>query len=93
MIKFTGFTLDGVTYNCSEQYIMRQKCILAGDTQTADKVMPEDDPVKQKNIGKTIKNFNRGVWETQAKALAKEGINAKVDQNVHIKELLLSTGT
>ena len=27
-----GFTLDGVMYNCSEQYIMRQKCILAGDT-------------------------------------------------------------
>ena len=49
--------------------------------------------MKQKNIGKTIKNFNRGVWETQAKALVKEGIKAKVDQNVHIKELLLSTGT
>ena len=38
-----GFTLGGVTYSCSEQYIMRQKCILAGDTQTADKVMQEDD--------------------------------------------------
>ena len=33
--------------------------------------MQEDDPVKQKNIGKTIKNFNRGIWETQAKALVK----------------------
>ena len=72
---------------------MRQKCLLAGDTQTAVKVMKEEDPVKQKNLGKTVKNFNRVLWETQAEALVKEGIEAKVVQNPHVKDLLLSTGT
>ena len=72
---------------------MRQKCLLAGDLEAAGKIMQEEDPIKQKSIGKTVKNFNKGEWERQAESLVKEGIKAKVNQNSYIKELLLSTGT
>ena len=33
------FLLDGIKYNCSEQYIMRQKCLLVGDLETAGRIM------------------------------------------------------
>ena len=86
-----NFTIDGVTYNCSEQYIMRRKCIWTKDYETAEKIMKEDDPVIQKSLGKQVKIFNRVAWEKEAKALIKDGIRAKIVQNPYIKELLSST--
>ena len=54
--------------------------------------MREMSPVKQIQLGKTIKHFNRKLWEKEAKSLVKAGIRAKVVQNAYIKDLLISTG-
>ena len=85
------FTIDNVRYNCTEQYIMQQKCLQAGDLAAAAQVMEEDDPVHQKAIGKSISNFDKKAWEKEAKTLVKDGIRAKVTQNDYIRELLLAT--
>ena len=87
-----SFTVDNVKYNSSEQFIMQQKSLLAGDDDTAQKIMREVSPVKQKQLGKTIKHFDRKLWEKEAKSRVKAGIRAKVVQNAYIKDLLISTG-
>ena len=70
---------------------MQQKSLLAGDDDTAQKIMREADPVKQKQLGKSIKHFDRKQWVKEAKSLVKAGIRAKVEQNPYIKDLLIST--
>ena len=87
-----SFTVDNVKYNSSEQFIMRQKCLLAGDDDIAKKVMMENSPVTQKHLGKSIKHFEKNKWEKEAKSLIRAGIREKVVQNTYIKKLLISTG-
>lgn len=86
------FSVDNITYNCSEQYIMRKKCLLFNDTDQAEEVMIEESPVLQKSLGSKIKNFDKKLWEEKAEKLVTDGIRAKVYQNPYIKKLLVETG-
>ena len=85
------FQLNGTLYNCSEQYIMQQKCLHFGDHELADKIMNVTDPVEQKNLGKNIKNFDKKSWIKNAKRLIFDGIKQKVIQNLVVSNLLLHT--
>ena len=35
------FTVDGITYNCGEQYMMYQKAMTFNDKETAKKILDE----------------------------------------------------
>lgn len=37
------FDLDGVHYSSAEQYVMYQKCVIFGDTTSANAVLATDD--------------------------------------------------
>ena len=86
------FKHQNVIYNCAEQFIMAQKATLFHDELTLNAIMQESDPKRQKAIGKSVKNFKRDHWESNAKNLCTPGILAKFSQNEYIKTFLLQTG-
>ena len=87
-----NFTIDGVTYNCAEQYMMHQKALLFGDEEVAELIMKETNPSEQKKYGRMIKNFDKAVWDKNCLAIVYEGNLAKFKQNEDLKEEMLSTG-
>ena len=87
-----NFTIDGVTYNCAEQYMMHQKALLFGDTEIAELIMKESNPREQKKYGRMIRNFDKSTWEKNCLAIVYEGNLAKFTQNSDLMAAMLSTG-
>ncbi len=73
--------IDGVQYNCAEQYMMEQKAKLFGDEEMRQKIMTTDSPNKQKQFGKQVKGFDKDTWENVAKDIVKRANIAKFTQN------------
>lgn len=86
------FVIDGVTYTSAEQYMMQQKALLFGDTETAEKIMAEHDQYKQKMLGREVKNFNDTIWKKNCFSIVYKGNLAKFTQNEDIKQFLIETG-
>ena len=82
-------------YNCNEQYYMAQKALAFNDHATVAAIMREQDPGRQKALGKgiRIKNFDQRVWDERCIKIMSTGLKAKFTQNARLKEYLLSTGT
>lgn len=57
------FEIDGVTYNCCEQYMMAEKARLFKDDEALEAIMDSCDPREQKAIGRTVSNFDKDEWE------------------------------
>ncbi|MFX5494257.1 NADAR family protein, partial [Acinetobacter baumannii] len=57
------FTVDGVTYNCAEQYMMAEKARLFKDEVTRQKIMAADHPKEQKALGREVKGFIKSEWD------------------------------
>lgn len=86
------FTLDGIRFSSTEQYIMYQKCRLFGDDTAANAVLATDDPAEQQAIGRKAKGYNGHVWAGMRQLVALRGLYAKFDQNPALKQKLLGTG-
>ena len=86
------FTKDGVTYNCAEQFITCEKARLFNDQNTVHEVMKEKSAVKQKHLGRNIKDFDKQEWEKRAVELVVPGLFEKFRQCKVPREMLLSTG-
>jgi ribA/ribD-fused uncharacterized protein len=80
-----------VSYNCSEQYMMHQKALLFRDIETAKAIMLEKHPREQKALGRTVKNFDAGIWNLYARSMVYDGCFYKFTQNQQAREYLLST--
>lgn len=49
--------------------MMEQKALLFSDTETAEKIMRETDPMTIKNLGKAATGFNEKVWNGNSRSL------------------------
>ena len=58
----TNFTVDGVSYNCSEQFIQNQKALLFNDMDTSDQIMISTTPLEYKDLCKSVKGFKEEIW-------------------------------
>jgi len=58
-----NMVIDGVTYNCCEQYMMAEKARLFKDDEALKEILKSKDPSHQKAIGRTVKNFVKEEWE------------------------------
>ena len=87
-----NFTINGVIYNCCEQYMMSCKSTLFKDEVALNKIMKSTNPYDQKSYGRNVEFFDKDVWESMAKKYVYEGNYAKFTQNNDLKEILLSTG-
>lgn len=86
------FKIDGVTYNCAEQYMMAKKARLFGDSKSRGKIMKTSSPKKQKHLGRSVSNFDTGKWNSVAREIVFKGNVAKFSQNKDLKKILLDTG-
>lgn len=86
------FEVDGIVYNCAEQYMMAQKALLFGDEEAHTRIMASDSPAEQKKIGREVKGYNDEEWDKIARDVVRKGNLARFRQNQDQKELLLSTG-
>jgi len=92
--KFATMTIDGIAYNCCEQYMMSKKAIVFKDELTLNKIMDSNSPREQKSLGKTVKNFDKEQWEAVAKDIVYRGNIAKFTQNNDLAiELSKTAGT
>lgn len=85
-------TIDGVTYNCCEQFMMAEKARKFNDTAALAAIMGETDPFKQKKLGRAVKNFVKEEWDAACRPVVYRGNLAKFEQNDELKKLLLATG-
>lgn len=86
------FKIDGVDYNCAEQYMMAKKALLFDDKEMHDEIMSLANPAWQKDCGKRVKNFDKEIWEKHCRKYVYDGNYAKFTQNPRMLRELLATG-
>ena len=87
-----AFVVNGVSYNCAEQFMMAQKAILFGDSDTLKEIMDTDNPKTQKSLGRKVKDFDPLRWDRLKLSVVYIGNYAKFTQNPSLKVALMSTG-
>jgi ribA/ribD-fused uncharacterized protein len=85
------FIVDGITYNCAEQYMMAAKARMFGDKDKEADIMEATHPREQKQLGRQVKGFHSERWDNVARDVVYEGNKAKFTQNKRMKEQLLET--
>lgn len=88
----SDFVVDGVTYNCGEQWMMAQKALLFEDRDICDKILQNKKPDVIKRLGRLVKNFDDDTWNEHRYELVKKGLIEKFRQNEHCRRTLMSTG-
>eukprot|EP00931_Biecheleriopsis_adriatica_P049339 TRINITY_DN28540_c0_g1_i1.p1 TRINITY_DN28540_c0_g1~~TRINITY_DN28540_c0_g1_i1.p1 ORF type:complete len:193 (-),score=48.56 TRINITY_DN28540_c0_g1_i1:401-979(-) len=89
------FEVDGILYNCAEQYMMAEKARLFGDERTRQAILKEFHPLKQKNLASakgTLTGFDQAVWDQECYGIVLKGNMAKYSQNLDLQDALLMTG-
>ncbi|EBS4516769.1 DUF1768 domain-containing protein [Salmonella enterica subsp. enterica serovar Braenderup] len=86
------FVLNGIKFNCAEQYMMYSKAMVFGDTYHAQKILETTSQSKQKGYGRQVRNYDDDVWNEVRMDIVYEANMAKFKQNPHLLEQLLSTG-
>ena len=77
-------------FNCSEQAMMYLKAIVFKDYKTANKILSEDSPKKQKALGRLISNFSNEKWDKVKYTIVSEIVFQKFNQNQNLKKEILS---
>ncbi len=94
------FEIEGIEYNCAEQYMMAEKARLFGDYETLDMIMDTDVPGTQKALGRQVSCFSTEIWEDDEDTengrpycwnVVWRGNMAKFGQNSHLWNFLLAT--
>jgi len=84
------FTIDGITFTSTKQYFHYMKAFMFNDRQAMNDILCTQDPLKQKRIGRGIKNFDEIKWISFAYDVLKRGHLAKFMDNKELKKKLLS---
>lgn len=87
----SSFTINGVQFNCAEQYMMYSKAKLFGDEGRAIAIMNTPDPSAQKMHGRNVARFREELWNQFARTIVFRGNIAKYTQNDFLFKELLKT--
>lgn len=80
------------TYNCAEQYMMHQKAVSRGDETTAANILKTPYPKEQKDLGRSVANWDDTAWDQIKEKVVEQGSYLKFSQNKELREKLLMTG-
>jgi ribA/ribD-fused uncharacterized protein len=86
-----SFTIEGVSYNCCEQYMMAEKARVFGDDEILQAVLQSRSPRDQKALGRKVRNFDEGAWNEVCRGIVYSGNLAKFTQNTELFTELLAT--
>ena len=86
------FVVNNVWYSSMEQYMMHIKAVMFGDSTVARAIIETDDTARIKNLGREVKGFNQGVWDSNKEEVVLIGLKAKFGQNQKLGSKLKSTG-
>lgn len=86
------FTIDDVTYNCCEQYMMAEKARVFGDHVVESNILASKNPSTQKALGRKVSGFDKDVWNSVCRGIVYEGNLARFSQNAELGRTLLDTG-
>lgn len=99
---FSPFEIEGISYNCAEQFMMAKKAELFGDEKTVADVMQATGPFlaqhewnqyprRQQRLGREVRNFSQELWERRRLGIVTTGNLAKFRQHPELANLLKST--
>ena len=83
----------GLTYCCTEQWLMHHKATVFGDTAMARLIMASKDPARIKAYGRRVMGYDDAVWGACREEVMFQGLLLKFGQNADIRAVLLGTGT
>lgn len=85
------FSVGGIKFNCSEQYMMYAKAMLFGDTEMASAILAERSPREQKALGRKVRGYDDATWAAKCLDVMFIGLLAKFEQNPEMAKVLLDT--
>ncbi len=85
------FVLNGIKYNCVEQYMMAEKARLFSDHDVVEKIMASPYPKAQKGFGRKVRGYDDVQWAKVRYQVVLDGTLAKYRQNEHLYDLLMAT--
>ena len=86
------FEVNGVAFNCAEQYMMYHKALAFGDSAGTRRILAANTPREQKSLGRSVSGFDEKKWEALREGIVFSGNYAKFAQNGPLKEALFATG-
>lgn len=86
-----SFIVDGIRFNCTEQYMMYRKALLFQDQEAGRRILQAQQPREQKELGRQVRNFDKKRWEEHCKSFVYDGNKAKFTQNAQLLSKLLET--
>jgi ribA/ribD-fused uncharacterized protein len=87
--EHSPMVIDGVNYNCVEQWMMAEKARIFGDQETLGKILSATHPSEQKKLGRQVRGFNEAKWVGLRYGVVLCGTLEKYRQNEHLRNLLL----
>jgi ribA/ribD-fused uncharacterized protein len=87
----SNFVIDGISYNCVEQYVMYNKALLFANTDIAKQILTTNNPKEQKKLGRAVKNFDMFYWNEHCIQIMFRGCHAKFSQNKRLYDMLMNT--
>ena len=86
------FTVDGIQYNCAEQFMMAEKARIMGDEDSQMKILASTDPQEIKALGREVSNYDDAKWNAHKTAVVIKGNFHKFKGNGDLRDFLLDTG-
>ena len=84
------FTVDGIEYISSEQFIQAKKVEYFNNGSAYDRIMGSSNILDCKKNSRFIKGFDNSKWGDIAKHICSPGIKAKFQQNAELMSILLN---
>ena len=84
--------IDGVIYNCAEQYMMASKARVFKDEESLKKIMATGEPSRQKALGRMVKGFDPVIWDAVSRDYVTKANYAKFTQHKDLHTVLMETG-
>lgn len=85
------FTVEDVTYSCAEQYMMAEKARLFHDSEMLQAILSAEHPKKMKDLGRSVQNFQKDIWDECCKEIVIKGNLAKFSQSPALLDYLRLT--
>ncbi|EKZ4974847.1 NADAR family protein [Listeria monocytogenes] len=86
-----SFKVDGVEYNCAEQFMMAEKAKLFNDMEMREKILAAKHPKQAKDFGRLIRGFQEDIWLENRFNIVMRANQAKFSQNEELKKFLMQT--